>query len=166
MDKCFWKKVLAVVFGVALVSFLASAISTINYKLTSNDYVDVDLKALGTDELINKNVIVLAVLLLCIVGIIVAQLIKNKTIKVSVSGVVLAISIVTAIVGIVLLWNYREDMYIETDAWGKSDRFVVTKYAVWQEYISNMMTLSFYAVIAIASLFTNTLITTKKDANN
>lgn len=165
MDKCFWKKVLAVVFGVALVSFLASGVNTINYKLTSNDSVEINLKSMGAGKLIDKNIVVLIVLLLCIVGIIVAQLIKNRTIKIGVSGAVLAVSIVTAIVGIVLLWNYRDDMHLVYNGLEYKD-FVKTKYAVWQEYISNMMTISFYAVVAIASLFTNTLISNKKDANN
>ena len=84
MDKCFWKKVLAVVFGVALVSFLASGVNTINYKLTSNDSVEINLKSMGAGKLIDKNIVVLIVLLLCVVGIIVAQLIKNRTIKINI----------------------------------------------------------------------------------
>ena len=164
MDKCFWKKVLAVVFGISIVSFLATAVSTINYKLTANDDAEIDLKAMNASKLIDKNVVVLIVLAICIIGIIIAlQLIKNDKLKIGVSGTILVVSIVASIIGIVLLWNYRDDMRLVYNGF-EYDYFVKTKYVVWQEYISNMMTLSFYAVISIASLFTNTLITEKKDA--
>ena len=157
MNKCFVKKVLAVILGVSLVFFLAAGVSAVgNFIIADDKIATSSLEQIG--KLVNINFAVFGLLLIFVIAIMCANLIKNKPLKIGVESIVFAAAIAVMVVGIIRIWGFRDEM-IPTN----SVTFATVLYQKWLTYFSNIIELVVFSFSTMLCVFINSFIGCKKE---
>ena len=160
MDKCFWKKVLAVIFGVSLISFITQGLTAVLNKITCKDIIS-NRSLEQVEELVNINFAVFGLLVILAIAIICVNLIKKNKLKISLEGVIFAVAIAIMIVGIVKGWDYRESK-MHNEIYGDK-YFPAVLYQKWQEYYSNLLSIIFFSFSTMTCVFVSSLLGCKKE---
>jgi len=156
MEKCFWKKVLSVVFGVSLVSFLAAGLSAIIDLIIVDDNINEDIEPVK--ELVESNATIFIVLAVLLVAMILLAFIKARNIRIIFQSIVLVISIAVVIAGIIEVWDYRTT--IMNDVY---ESFYTKGYTKWLVYFSEIMNIAFFACTSFVSLYVSGFLNCKKN---
>ena len=157
MNKCFLKKVLAVIIGVTLIGFIMQGMTSVLNQITIDDKLATG-SAVHIGKLVNINLAIFGLLAILVIIMICVNLIENKAAKFCLEGIVYAVAITIMVVGVAKLWNFRDEIINES-----SGGFYVTHYQMWQSYFSNLISVVLFAFGLFTSLFTNSLISCKKE---